>query len=193
MKCAVCGYDDLGTGDSAHVCSTSVFMKYATPPSPSTAPIAEDELRAAATEVLKRWDTPLWRQEVGTAALMNRLRAALSSRPAGEVEELRALVEEWLCESCNTVYPGPPARGFACVICPKCGGSTGPRMLMENRKLRAELASKPAAIDAEEVASILEGALVDDLLPHHSPEWVERARAAIAQLRGTQKEPPCGS
>jgi hypothetical protein len=47
--------------------------------------------------------------------------------------------------------------------------------------------------DAEEIASVIEGALVDDLLPHHSCEWVERARSAIAQLRGTRKETPCGS
>ena len=56
-----------------------------------------------------------------------------------EVERLRAEVSEWLCIDCNTVYPGPPQPGFACVVCPKCGGSTGPRLAMENRLLRAEL------------------------------------------------------
>jgi hypothetical protein len=53
---------------------------------------------------------------------------------------LRAEVEEWLCSSCNTVYPGPPAKGFSCVVCPKCGGNTGPKLSVENAALRAESA-----------------------------------------------------
>ena len=57
-----------------------------------------------------------------------------------EVERLRAEVKEWLCIDCNTVYPGPPQPGLSCGICPKCGGSTGPRPAGENRLLRAELA-----------------------------------------------------
>jgi hypothetical protein len=53
-----------------------------------------------------------------------------------ELASLRAEVKEWLCSDCNTVYPGPPQEGFACVVCTKCGGSTGPRLAMENRLLR---------------------------------------------------------
>jgi hypothetical protein len=57
-----------------------------------------------------------------------------------EVERLRAEVKEWLCIDCNTVYPGPPQPGVACVMCPKCKGSAGPRLAVENRLLRAKLA-----------------------------------------------------
>ena len=41
-----------------------------------------------------------------------------------ERDELRALVRNWRCKECNKVYPGPPQPGFACVICPQCGGET---------------------------------------------------------------------
>jgi hypothetical protein len=56
-----------------------------------------------------------------------------------DLERLRALVREWLCERCNTVYPGPPQKGLKCVICPKCGGMTGPLQWVEQRKIEAEL------------------------------------------------------
>lgn len=66
-----------------------------------------------------------------------------------ENAEVRACVKEWLCEQCNTVYPGPPQKGCACVQCPKCLGRTGPRTLMENRKLRSHAQRvKEAAIRA---------------------------------------------
>lgn len=45
MKCSVCGYDDLGTGDSAHVCGTAAFMRGA-PQCTGVAPTLEAE-RAA--------------------------------------------------------------------------------------------------------------------------------------------------
>lgn len=54
-----------------------------------------------------------------------------------ERNELRAEVKEWLCIECNTVYPGPPQAGFSCVQCPKCGGKTGPHLMMEIRDLEA--------------------------------------------------------
>ena len=65
-----------------------------------------------------------------------------------ENERLRALVKEWVCHSCNTIFPGPPARGTSCLICPKCGGSTVPRssaaevavLRAENERLERKLA-----------------------------------------------------
>lgn len=81
----------------------------------------------------------------------------------GDLAMLRAEVREWLCDSCNTVYPGPPASGCLCVICPKCNGNTGPRLSVENRKLRVQLeqewcelrklkeATKSPAVDAASV------------------------------------------
>lgn len=67
-----------------------------------------------------------------------------------EVEQLRAEVKEWLCIDCNTAYPGPPRPGFACVICPKCKGTTMPRQRAEIEKLRAELASAKSASEVAE-------------------------------------------
>lgn len=51
---------------------------------------------------------------------------------------LAAEVREWLCASCQTVYPGPPTAGCACVVCPHCGGTTGPRRTIEWRALEVE-------------------------------------------------------
>ena len=53
-------------------------------------------------------------------------------------DALTAEVREWMCEACNTVYPGPPQQGFSCVVCPKCGGSTAPRTTIARRKAEAE-------------------------------------------------------
>ena len=57
---------------------------------------------------------------------------------ADEIEQLRAAVEEWLCEKCNTVYPGPPQPGFACIQCPKCKGTTAPRQTIELRQMTTQ-------------------------------------------------------
>jgi len=56
-----------------------------------------------------------------------------------ELFELRAEVKEWLCEKCNTVFPGPPQPGFQCVVCPQCKGRTGPRLILESRRRITEL------------------------------------------------------
>lgn len=60
----------------------------------------------------------------------------------GVLDELifyRKQVNEWVCASCNEVYPGPPHEGAACVICPKCGGFTVPRIKHENNALQQEI------------------------------------------------------
>lgn len=62
----------------------------------SAIPAPEGALRAAANAVLTRWNSPLWRQDVGTAELMAKLRAALAA-PAPQAavaltdEQIRAL------------------------------------------------------------------------------------------------------
>ena len=61
-------------------------------------------------------------------------------RDAQELAGLRALEEEWLCDKCNTVFPGPPTAGFDCALCTSCGGPTMPRTLLENKRLEKELA-----------------------------------------------------
>lgn len=77
----------------------------------------------------------------------NRRSAAIGEGGMPEdLAALRAEVREWLCASCNTVYPGPPAPGLSCVICPKCKGSTGPRGLMERRALEQKIADLRAQL-----------------------------------------------
>lgn len=41
----------------------------------------------------------------------------------------------------------------------------------------------PSSSAIEELIDVLEGALVPDVLPYHSPEWVARARACVAKYR----------
>lgn len=110
------------------------------------------EFERELTEVRK--DTETWRTlSIGWTAVArakDREITNLCSRKRGyeeyevELVQLRALVKEWLCETCHTVYPGPPQPGFACVICPKCGGDTGPRERMAYRK---ELAKARADLE----------------------------------------------
>lgn len=57
------------------------------------------------------------------------------------LEAVTTEVKEWLCDTCNTVYPGPPQQGFSCVICPKCDGECGPRGMIERRRLEQQLAA----------------------------------------------------
>lgn len=90
---------------------------------------------------------------VGEAPILNEivtyidaLRAAAEAM-ARENVELRAEVKEWACDSCNTVYPGPPQAGFACVQCPKCHGNTMPKGWLALRRAdnRAEQAESSLA------------------------------------------------
>lgn len=53
-----------------------------------------------------------------------------------ENTDLLRQVREWLCEACNTVYPGPPQEGVKCVVCPSCGGFTAPSLAVERRRLQ---------------------------------------------------------
>ena len=58
-----------------------------------------------------------------------------------ELAAANALVKEWACEKCRTVYPGPPQKGTMCVICPSCKGNTMPHELLKHRE---ELAAAKA-------------------------------------------------
>ena len=82
-----------------------------------------------------------------------KLNNALDSERA-KTEELRSEVYEWLCLKCRTAYPGPPSKGLACIICPKCDGDTGPRKMMELRetkeKLEAERQKAKGLLEASE-------------------------------------------
>lgn len=54
---------------------------------------APEGWRQAAQAVIDRWDSPLWRQEVGTNVLINDLRAMLSATPPPPERE--PLTDEW--------------------------------------------------------------------------------------------------
>ena len=49
-----------------------------------------------------------------------------------------------------------------------------------------------APADNAELIAVLEGALVDDVIGYHSPEWVARARRVIASLKGAAASPVAG-
>lgn len=72
--------------------------------------------------------------------------AAERDRLAAELAEARACVEAWLCESCSTVFPGPPQPGLRCVICPKCGRDTGPLCGVRRRRAEQERDAAQAAL-----------------------------------------------
>lgn len=93
-----------------------------------------------------------------------------------ENADLRRDVREWLCESCNIVYPGPPAKGTACVVCPNCGGATGPyRAVLE----------RIATARAEQAEGRIENALEE--LDGHGIDDILRVGRAIAILRGEDR------
>jgi hypothetical protein len=66
---------------------------------------------------------------------------AYAAKLEAENAELLKEVREWICDTCATVYPGPPQKGTSCVVCQNCKGSTGPRLRMEKRKLEADAAT----------------------------------------------------
>lgn len=72
------------------------------------------------------------------------LKTATIEEQKDKIAELTAKVREWLCDECNTVYPGPPLSGLACVICTKCHGDTAPRQSMELRRARQRIAELEA-------------------------------------------------
>lgn len=61
-------------------------------------------------------------------------RAERDKRKAAEKSAM-----EWMCTGCRMVYPGPPQRGFNCVICTHCGGITAPRLDSELREANIEV------------------------------------------------------
>lgn len=100
-------------------------------------------------------------------------RSAPAATNVSEIDELRAEVKEWLCDACNTVYPGPPQKGFACVICPLCQGNTGPRNVVEIRKLRAALVATAQAqpVDGEAGGRIDLANIRGTVLGSGYPDW----------------------
>jgi len=73
-----------------------------------------------------------------------------------DLEEMRKEVREWACDDCNTIYPGPPAEGLSCVICPKCKGRTAPRSKIDLIRARRELEEARKHPPAERFAIVID-------------------------------------
>lgn len=74
------------------------------------AEMQESNYYAVRRDVLKEAECLIWNYEKEVVALRAQLAACQE-----QVKELtlRSEVREWLCVRCNTVYPGPPAKGFS--------------------------------------------------------------------------------
>jgi rubrerythrin len=93
--------------------------------------LAEDKRNDDEVGLLKRALSEMERQCQSVEAKL--------SEAEHERGRLLSEVREWLCEHCNAVFPGPPAPGLSCVTCPRCGGDTAPRPVVEVRKLSGQL------------------------------------------------------
>ena len=93
-----------------------------------------------------------------------------------ERDEVLALVREWLCEKCNTVFPGPPQPGASCLICPKCGGTTTPRPLAEKRIAERE---RDEAFDVLGLAGVDEPLSLPDAARQRMRELAEARKALV--------------
>lgn len=95
-----------------------------------------------------------------------------------ERDDLRKEVREWLCDTCNTVYPGPPTRGFDCVQCPKCLGNTSPRMWLERNqhRRRADLA-EGRLHDLQLKANVIKGNVAIGCM--QLKDWLDFANAVL--------------
>lgn len=105
---------------------------------------------------------------------------AVQERVEEATRELRALVKEWLCVKCRTVYPGPPQPGVYCVQCPRCHGDCGPREFMEQRE-RIEKAVKEAVAKAWEEAAQTIDPNDGDCVPPLRAAYLFREKAARAR------------
>lgn len=65
------------------------------------------------------------------------------------IKEL-ALEVSWLCESCDTVFPGPPSDGVDCDICPVCFGSCAPQTYILRMKAEKERDALRERVKVEE-------------------------------------------
>lgn len=107
-------------------------------------------------------------------------------RLRAENAELRAEVREWLCTKCNMVYPGPPQEGIMCVLCPKCGGTTAPRLTVELARLRpiVEAVAEMDSLDTVE-CPFCECDKMFTFEPLHKPDCpVHAARELVKGWKG---------
>jgi len=106
-------------------------------------------MKLAHDVIRKVWDkVPRLRDGELSASLIDRVEEICTERDRlqAEVARLTSEVKEWLCDTCNTVYPGPPQKGVWCVVCPSCGGNTAPTKTIELRKANARISELEAAI-----------------------------------------------
>jgi RNase P subunit RPR2 len=84
---------------------------------------SDEKIIAAAKAVIQRWDSPLWRQEVGTADLINTLREAVDNHEkvitSQERVQIPAEVERGYCPLCTgNVWKGRYCNGPNCPLRP---------------------------------------------------------------------------
>jgi len=72
-----------------------------------------------------------------------------------ELADLQGEIRDWACDTCNIVYPGPPQKGFSCVVCPQCGGNTAPKSTVELLRVKKELSVALAEIEG--LKALLDG------------------------------------
>lgn len=133
-------------------------------------------------DVLNGYDSALKRA-------LRRLQTAETRLEAAERERdgLRGEVREWLCADCNYVYPGPPSKGFDCIICPRCQGRTGPRPTVEKHAAEAELEATRSRLERYETA--LEQARHDlERIANRTDAEMETARTLHIDMRGWARE-----
>jgi uncharacterized protein (UPF0335 family) len=95
------------------------------------------ELQELALRVIQ--DARLKDRRIAELKAAYKVQRNAKERLVERIAELEAEVREWLCADCKTVYPGPPTKGFDCVICPKCKGRTGPKNTIRIAELEAKL------------------------------------------------------
>ena len=98
----------------------------------------------AAERGVEKWKRRLENLQTQISGTTYYVNAEEVSELKAEVARLTSEVREWLCDSCNTIYPGPPQKGVWCVVCPKCGGDTAPTKTIELRKARTRIAELEA-------------------------------------------------
>lgn len=106
-----------------------------------------------------------------------------------EIERLRREVREWMCDGCNTVYPGPPQPGIWCVQCPRCGGDTAPRGAIERRRLEREIERLRAEIERRGAGRVAEADITRHDLAFYQGA-LDAAFEECEQLERTLNLPP---
>lgn len=169
--CQRCAARSFGEEDAAQVCEKRAeerFLQYGT---------REDDTNATYYNELHPDEYQIRDEEDEACA------AELREK---RIAELAAAVKEWLCLKCNTVYQGPPQEGIWCVMCPKCGGETGPRdsikLTVANKRI-AELEASDAYTTEQWLRDNASNSAANSLLRERLARVTRAAKAMIDQVQ----------